>query len=445
MRLLSDRSFTGLAWLSPSISATARASLLAASLCAMQSVGLGQTNGVLCDAGSGRFATKFITGATVTVDAAKSSAFSTRACEAKLAWDRKEVQVANGAAQIDIDLLGADLGLGSPVVAFQIKQSDVDAGMTYELYSLNGPPRLLRTVTGGDFFKAADTNLDGRIEIWAGDAVAADELDGLPLADFDFAPTVVLRFENKRLIDVSSEFRSYYDRQIAQARTQLDPSLVSAFKNSDGRLKDIRTSELQQLRGLMMTKIKVLEIVWAYLYSCREQEAWKTLAEMWPAADFERVRAAIADARARGIHSQVDGSSPPTLPPGKKKLAYVYNLVASRKTANPLIARSLGIRQPDEAPANESPLPDVDMPVAIFLFIPPPPDARQDFPRSGIVLDLVVDAAGKVFSAKVVNELDSGPVSDSLIAASADWKFIPAMKNGQAVASRIRLTLSPAQ
>jgi hypothetical protein len=85
------------------------------------------------------------------------------------------------------------------------------------------------------------------------------------------------------------------------------------------------------------------------------------------------------------------------------------------------------------------------MPVAIFLFIPPPPDARQDFPRSGIVLDLVVDAAGKVFSAKVVNELDSGPVSDSLIAASADWKFIPAMKNGQAVASRIRLTLSPAQ
>jgi hypothetical protein len=31
-----------------------------------------------------------------------------------------------------------------------------------------------------------------------------------------------------------------------------------------------------------VTKIKVLEIVWAYMDSGREVQAWEALAEMWP-------------------------------------------------------------------------------------------------------------------------------------------------------------------
>jgi hypothetical protein len=38
-----------------------------------------------------------------------------------------------------------------------------------------------------------------------------------------------------------------------------------------------------------VTKIKVLEIVWAYLYSGREQQAWDALAEMWPSSDLDRI------------------------------------------------------------------------------------------------------------------------------------------------------------
>jgi hypothetical protein len=447
MQSPSDRSVTVPERPGPSISATARALLLPAILCAMQSVCVGQTNGVLCYGGLGKFTTNFRTGMTVRVGAAKSSDFSTRACEATLIWGRKEVQVANGAAQIDIDLLGADLGLGAPVVAFQIKQSDINPRMSYAVYSLKGPPRLLRTVSGGDYFRAADTKLEGRIEIWAGDAAAADEFDGLPLADFDSAPALVLRFEEKRLIDVSAEFQSYYDRQIAEARAQLDPQLLSAFKNGDGRLKDVPASELIELHGLMTTKIKVLEIVWAYLYSGREQEAWKALAEMWPAADFERVRAAIADRRAGGIHSQVDGSSPSPIPAQKKMRVPVYDLSLSGKTQEVAIGRAQRPSDINKNLANGSslPNPEIDMPVRILIFSWPPPDDQQALPRSGVLLGLVVDAAGKVFSVELPNKQDDSPASESLMRASADWKFIPAMKDGQAVASRIQLIFDPTQ
>ncbi|MGA2414536.1 MAG: hypothetical protein ABSF59_08800 [Candidatus Sulfotelmatobacter sp.] len=78
--------------------------------------------------------------------------------------------------------------------------------MKYEIYSLRKPPRSLRTINGGDFFGAADADLDGRIEIWTGHAGAVDAFEGLTPGEFDFAPTLALRFEHRRPVDVSSEF-----------------------------------------------------------------------------------------------------------------------------------------------------------------------------------------------------------------------------------------------
>jgi hypothetical protein len=445
MRRLPNHFDTSVARAGLPIRFPSRALLLAACLCTMQSFCRSQTNGVLCSGGSGRFASKFSTGVTVTVGAQKNSAFATRACEATLIWNKKEVLVARDAWQADIDVMGADLGLGVPVVAFQIKKSDVDSRMTYEVYSLHGPPHLLRTITGGDFFRAADTDLDGRIEIWTGDVRAADGFEGLPLADFDFAPTVVMRFQNQRLIDVSPEFRRYYDRQIAQVRAQLDSRQLSDFKSSDGTLSTIPPWQVERLRGLMTTKIKVLEIVWAYLYSGREQDAWHALANMWPAADLDRIRSLIVKARAGGICSQVDGIAPPSLQLRKLKRAHVFDLTLSYKAIDPMAAAISGFPQGETPPVDSSSEREVIMPVPISLYTPPPPDAQHAFPRSGMLVDLVIDAAGKVFSARLVNNEDNGPTGESLIGASGHWKFIPAMKNGQAVASHIRLTVSTYQ
>ena len=50
----------------------------------------------------------------------------------------------------------------------------------------------------------------------------------------------------------------------------------------------------------------VLDIVLAYLYGGRGQEAWKALDEMWPATDKPRMRQMILKARTSGILSEIN-------------------------------------------------------------------------------------------------------------------------------------------
>src|SRR5208282_1577683 len=103
--------------------------------------------------------------------------------------------------------------------------------------------------------------------------------------------------------------RAHFDHQIADVRAHLDSQVLTDFKNSDGQLPATSPLPLEQLHRLRIAKIKVLEIVWAYLYSGREQDAWRALAEMWPAADLDRIRASVLNARTHGVLAQVDGVS----------------------------------------------------------------------------------------------------------------------------------------
>lgn len=84
---------------------------------------------------------------------------------------------------------------------------------------------------------------------------------------------------------------------------------MNKFKSSDGKLSSVTHLSMNELHGFTSTKIKVLEIVWSYLYSSREREAWQALADLWPASDIDRIRTSILDARARGIRTEVDGVS----------------------------------------------------------------------------------------------------------------------------------------
>jgi hypothetical protein len=384
-----------------------RASLLAVFLCGVSGFCTDQRHNFVCNGGYGTFEVKFATGVTVSVGPAKNGDFSRRACRAALVWDKQDLPVVPEASQVDIDVLGADLGLDMPVVAFQVRKSDADPSMAYQIYSLQKPPRLLRTISGGDFFSAADTDLDGRIEIWTGDAGAVDGFEHLSLSEFDFAPTIVMRFEGQRLGDVSSEFQSHFDRQIEEVRARLDAQELSDFRNSDGTLPVMSPLPAQQLHHLRIAKIKVLEIVWSYLYSGREQEAWHALADMWPPSDFDRIRASITNAYTAGIRSQLDGAAAAVSSSHLKHFAYIYDKVTTK-------------------------------PQAILLRRPPPGGIQDALPNSEELVDLVVDAAGKVRSAKTVGADDK-----DLIDAAANWKFIPAFKDGRAVASRLRLAVVP--
>lgn len=398
------------------------------------------TRVLVCDEGDGRFAGKLPdgtsgAGVTASVGAAKqASGFAARACQARLTWDHHELVVTPQAAQADIDVMGADFGLGSLVVAFQIKASDIDPQIRYEIYSLSKPPRLLRTITGEDWFSAADTMLDGSVEIWTTDAAAIDGFEGLPPAAFDTPPTVVLRFEKKKLMDVSSEFRPFFDRQIEILRAQLTPEQIAVFRKSDGRLAGEQLNEDAKPAGLLATKIKVLEIAWAYLYSGREQQARDTLADMWPASDLDRMQAAMIAMPRRGLRAQVDGVSHETLPLRQTHTEEIYQ----------------GFVGDPEVGSRQSTLQDLwkvraqradTGPTQIALKLPPQPEGSQG--TEGKQMELVIDEAGKVRSARIIArplDKDAVPQSSSddqdWLSAAAGWKYIPAFKLGRPRAFR---------
>jgi hypothetical protein len=75
-------------------------------------------------------------------------------------------------------------------------------------------------------------------------------------------------------------------------------------------------------------------------------------------------------------------------------------------------------------------------PHPILLRNPPPLDVQQSLPKSEVLLDLVIDAAGKVRTAKPIGKVDK-----DMLDAIAGWKFIPAFKNGHAVACRAHLAV----
>lgn len=387
-----------------------------------------QNQDVICRDGTGEFEMTPRQDVTVRVGAARNGGLAARVCEATLSWEDQNLTVAPAAAQTDIDALNVDMGLGVPVVAFQVKKSKNDCCMAYEIYSLRQPPMLLRRISGGEFFSAADTELDGRIAIWTDDAAAVDGLENLAPRDLDFPPPVVLRFVRGKLLDAGIEYQSFYDQKIAEERARLSPLDLADFKNSDGRLtiqSGIPAVRLIQLRAVRM---RILEVVWCYLYSGREKEALRSLAEMWPAADLNRIREALLNARAKGIRSQVDGAAT-TIPSAHAPHVQIYDGTIS-------VSATPGI-----GPKGAKAKVEITPPRAILMERPQPAtDVEMELAKSESTLQLVIDSAGKVRSAEVVGtgqEIDAG-----LIKSTASWKFIPAFNEGEPVASRILLGVS---
>lgn len=378
--------------------------------CAMAKPCSAQAQRSLCNKGNNEFQAIFRTGVGVTVESAKSEGLSVRQCQASLQWKNGNIVVAGKAAQIDLDLFGVDMGKEGPVAAFQIRKNAGECCASYQIYSLEKPPRLLRTITGGSVYTASDRDLDGRVEIWTDDSAAVNGLDGIKLAYMENPPACVLRFENGKLLDASGEFPEYFDGIAGRVREGMNPDALREFKRSDGRLRADISSDFDRIVRMRKVKIQILEIVLAYLYSGREQEAWRALTEMWPAGDVERIRQEIVNTRAKGILSQVDGASEKN-PRARQKAGSIY-------------------KQTEVTPAR-----------AIYLWRPEPSNsADYTTLETEVVLDLVIDSAGKVSSAAPWGK--EGTADDGLLSAAREWKFIPGLKNGHSVASQLRIYTS---
>lgn len=399
--------------------------------CALASACRAQDHGVVCHNGTGSFEAAFPTGVAVQAGAERREGLATRKCAATLLWATQKLEVVSAAAEVDVDAFGIDLGLGVPVVTLQQKKADAECCMTFQIYSLQRPPKLLRTITGGTFFSTADTDLDGQIEIWTNDAAAIDGFESPNVGRPEFAPTVVLRFVRGRLLDVGSEFHSYFDAEIAKVRSGLDSEALRDFKASNGRLPPTAHFSQEDLRhseNLERTKVKVLQIIWSYLYSGREEEAWKSLAEMWPAADVDRIRGAISSLHARGILAKADGASEGHTP--HAGVAKVFDLRTEVVPASQMPwGRSIRVENRTE----------VIPPAPILIECRAPVGASEaDTALPELLVEMVIDSAGKVRSAQ-----SAAPAFDvSLKSEVGRWKFVPAFNAGRAVASHVYILVS---
>jgi len=169
---------------------------------------------------------------------------------------------------------------------------------TYVVVSLAQSPQVLRSFRN-QFPMSFEKQSDGTTLVHA--------LDGV----FDYfllphsaavIPQVILKMEGSELTDVSAHFAELYDKQIAQARSQISSADLEKFRQSN-------YSDRLFMDQVPVTR-EVLTIVLDYLYSGREEKAWETLNELWPAADMSRVKSLILERRARGLLAEFVKDAP---------------------------------------------------------------------------------------------------------------------------------------
>jgi hypothetical protein len=140
---------------------------------------------------------------------------------------------------------------------------------------------------------------------------------------------------------------------------------------------------------------------------------------------------AISDIRQRGILRGID---PAPRRPMHKQQVHIYDATV---IPPPVSQSNLNPSGVAPYPTDTEQEPPVVLPKSILLLHPSPADGEQlSATDAEAVMELLVDAAGKVRSAKVLNGADSRWVQ-----ASGGWHFIPALHDGIPVACRFRFSI----
>ena len=196
---------------------------------------------------------------------------------------------------MSLALSGDTMLNGEPGVIFEDFSGGAHCCWTYDFVSLGKQPGLINKLSnqqGIGFEKEAN----GQVVMRSADG-AFDYFDGLCHACTPF-PIVYFELKGNSFVDVSKAHIAAYDKQIADARSELKPDRLAAFLKVPQVDAEVKTS-------FPDTIPEVLTIVFAYLYSGRQTQAWQALGEMWPASDRERIKKLILETRTKGILSQL--------------------------------------------------------------------------------------------------------------------------------------------
>jgi hypothetical protein len=178
---------------------------------------------------------------------------------------------------------------------------------TYYIISLDRPAGLVRKLENDRGAAFSMDEKTGLMEISTMDG-AFDYFAFLSHAETPF-PDVYLRLEGNKFINESPEHKREYDITINQAKKDLSPSDLQRFRALTNR--DALVGENSNRHSAS----KVLEIVFAYLYSGRRIQAHQALMQMWPAIDRQDIWDMIICTRRQGILRYASReASPPYTP-----------------------------------------------------------------------------------------------------------------------------------
>jgi hypothetical protein len=211
----------------------------------------------------------------------------------------RKITIAEAWALRVDNISGADLnGDGKPEIILDGYTGGLQCCYTYVVVSLAHNPQVLHSFRN-QFPMSFEKQADGTALIHAPDGVFDYFL--VPHSDA-VIPQVILKMEGSKLLDVSAHFAERYDQQIDQARSLLTPAQLEKFRKSNygDRLFMDQVPVVRQ----------ILTIALNYLYSGREEKAWETLDELWPAADVRRVKSLILERRARGLLAEFVKDAP---------------------------------------------------------------------------------------------------------------------------------------
>jgi hypothetical protein len=153
---------------------------------------------------------------------------------------------------------------------------------------------------------------EGHTEIVTHDTAFRD-FEGFS-ADQVPAPLLFLRLKGKEIFNVSQIYWADYERDINEAKSKISKNDIATLrgespkqKNEANAGKEADPAEVAHMHELQAL---VLQIVLDQIYGGHGQEAWKTLAEMWPYNDRDRIRGEILRRRMAGVLRDISRPAP---------------------------------------------------------------------------------------------------------------------------------------
>jgi hypothetical protein len=222
-------------------------------------------------------------------------------CRAVIRDARRHVIFSAHDPGMALVVAGQDVnGDGAPEVVLEGDSGGNHGTKTYYVISLGGKPGLIiRFDTDAVPAKFVQNESSHRTEIrtWDGNFFM---LDGMSAA-FSPYPAVYLQIDGARLHDISPQHRADYDKAIRKLKSSLPAADFARFRAIDESWQKAREEEPAS---------QVLQIAVAYLYSGRSSLARKTIMEMWPPFDQERIWRLILKTRQKGILQYVRNRKP---------------------------------------------------------------------------------------------------------------------------------------